>query len=801
MRTFYGALVASVALVLSGCLSDGHDPDGPTRSDQSTGIPEGPDPNAPAFRATWDPLNALLPYPNDITGFLLASASDPNFVSDGTLAVPETAFQLLVGVVNQLDGFSTTSSFSANFTGSVDPASVTPQSVFVVEVALDRATRAVVGLSDTTICKLGLAPQEVCPFPPTGNPFLVPGVDIDIGVTQAIDGSGQQVVIDPINALNGNRLNQLTPGTENGYLVIVTNGVTDTSGTPAAADTSYEQIKQGYLAGLIEIPDDPSSIDPGALTPEELLGLFTAAQLATAEALGIDVNSIVVTSSFTTLDTTTVLGATISTAQPLPSQLQPLVTPVDLPDPTGTIPGGIIPAGTPVTTDLVYGLLGIPDPTPGVMALYGGVLQDLPYYLKIPEDQNDASMIQEYWEAAEGANPLDSSSTTISKFNPFPVAKDPENPTVNVPILMAISLNQQGDPVIGGPLVIAGHGLTGDRTTLLALAEKWVAAGATVVSIDAPVHGIAAEEIDFANTSPEELAQIIAETPEALFRIPGVPERTFDIDLITGSTPGTPPDGVIDPSGAHWINLGSPLTTRDQWRQAAADYVSLILSAPGFDVTNDGQPDYGASTLHYEGISLSGIIGSMLVGTLGENSPLASATLGVAGGGLADLALGSFAFGPSIEAGLKAQGLTPNTTIYNDFFRDFGNALDAGDPLGYAENSVTPVHLITVQGDAVVPNSSSTRLINAFNAVELTTPGANDVSANGATRICFTQGSHGSQADPSASPAATVEMATETVSFGGSLGTVLPISDPSVIGSFEAGDCQAPDRPRENEPQ
>ena len=55
---------------------------------------------------------------------------------------------------------------------------------------------------------------------------------------------------------------------------------------------------------------------------------------------------------------------------------------------------------------------------------------------------------------------------------------------------------------------------------------------------------------------------------------------------------------------------------------------------------------------------------------------------------------------------------------------------------------MTPVHLITVQGDAVVPNSSSTRLINAFNAVELTTPGANDVSANGATRICFIQGSY-----------------------------------------------------------
>jgi hypothetical protein len=121
--------------------------------------------------------------------------------------------------------------------------------------------------------------------------------------------------------------------------------------------------------------------------------------------------------------------------------------------------------------------------------------------------------------------------------------------------------------------------------------------------------------------------------------------------------------------------------------------------------------------------------------------------------------------------------------------------------LSYAPNSVTPVHLITVEGDAVVPNSSSTRLVNAFGATEVTTPGANDVSLNGSSRICFIQGSHSSQADPSASLAATLEMATQTVTFGGSLGTVLPISDPSVIGSFEAGNCQAPDRPRENEPQ
>ena len=32
----------------------------------------------------------------------------------------------------------------------------------------------------------------------------------------------------------------------------------------------------------------------------------------------------------------------------------------------------------------------------------------------------------------------------------------------------------------------------------------------------------------------------------------------------------------------------------------------------------------------------------------------------------------------------------------------------------------------------------------------------------------------------------------------GDLGTLLPIADPTVVGDFSAGDCQAPNRPRAN---
>ena len=448
-----------------------------------------------------------------------------------------------------------------------------------------------------------------------------------------------------------------------------------------------------------------------------------------------------------------------------------------------------------MTTDLVYALLGSPDPTPATMLLYGGVLSGLDYYLKVPENPNDASMIRQWWTGAGGS--------TLSKFNPFPVAKDP-GVVVNVPLLVAVPL-AGGVPQIGGPVVVIGHGLTGNRLTLLAMAEKWAAAGATVVARDSPVHGIPYPEIDFANLTPEEIGAIVAETPEALFRIPGVPERTFDVDLITGGTPGTPPDGVIDPSGAHWINLSSPLTTRDQWRQAALDLVQLFKSIPGFDIAPpgvqpDGVADYAGSSIHYDGISLGGFNGTTALGAFGDASNVATATLGVSGAVIADVALDSFAFGPSIEAGLQASGLVPNTSLYNNYFRDFQNALDAGDPASFAANAAAThaIHLMTVEGDTVVPNSASNRLVEIMGATEVTAPGPNDVSGNGASRVCFIEGGHGSQADPSASLATTIEMQTQTVTFGASFGTVLPISDPTVVGSFAAGDCQAPDRPRAN---
>ena len=95
--------------------------------------------------------------------------------------------------------------------------------------------------------------------------------------------------------------------------------------------------------------------------------------------------------------------------------------------------------------------------------------------------------------------------------------------------------------------------------------------------------------------------------------------------------------------------------------------------------------------------------------------------------------------------------------------------------------------MIGVVGDATGPNSATERLIDVMGLPGISAPGPNFVS-QGVVR--FTEGSHGSQLDPTASLAATVEMMTETVVFHAGVpgtlpgrGMVILISDPMVIST------------------
>jgi pimeloyl-ACP methyl ester carboxylesterase len=415
-------------------------------------------------------------------------------------------------------------------------------------------------------------------------------------------------------------------------------------------------------------------------------------------------------------------------------------------------------------------------------------------------------------------------SRVLNKYNPVPLQRS----TASVPIVITVP-NDNTDyaaalggtavkPPEGWPVVIFYHGITRNRLDMFALTEPLNNAGYAVIAIDQPLHGIAAAEIDFETITPEELGAILAANPTALFRVPGVPERTFDLDLQNNATGAAGPDGNIDASGTHFINLANGLVSRDNLRQAAVDLVALTRSIPAIDIDGDELPDFDGSRVHFIGQSLGGIAGTTF---LSVEDSIATATLGVAGGVVSDLLLDSFSFGPRIEAGLIGNGLVPNTSLYNNFIRDLQNIVDAGDPISHAARAAgnSAIHFIQVDGDAVVPNSASNRL-----AAEMAKSGLTDFEFSAApivdlaghkARVCFTTGaSHGSQLDPGSTAetrTATGEMQGQQVVFiAGNPAFMLPGNGQTLIfgasgspqaaaayGNFDE-DCNAPNRTRAN---
>jgi hypothetical protein len=195
-----------------------------------------------------------LPYPTDL--YFAGSA-------DGTLNIPSQNTQFPDrAALNALDGFSTTTAVRARFSAPIAQASVTGQSVIVLQVAIDNVSKAVTGL---------IRP-------------LVFGADYSANVGSEPGVANTVLEIHPTRPLVPS-----SGATNNGYLVLLTRGITDTAGKPVGADHDY------------------------AASPQ------TAAHLSLAQAIGINPADVVVSFSFSTQSTTDSLGAIakVTTPQPL----------------------------------------------------------------------------------------------------------------------------------------------------------------------------------------------------------------------------------------------------------------------------------------------------------------------------------------------------------------------------------------------------------------------------------------------------------------------------------------------------
>ncbi|MBX2823572.1 MAG: Ig-like domain-containing protein, partial [Gammaproteobacteria bacterium] len=351
----------------------------------------------PAATANFDPATGDIPFPNN----LLFNGSE-----DGTLNIPlgevdPTDISNPLVSLNALDGFSTTEPFTLGFSNDIDPASlVLGETVHVFEVVADPATTAVTAITRS-----------------------LTAADVLLTVS-----GGNTLAVVPLQPLAENT----------DYMVIVTNGVTNTTGVPSSPSTSW----------LLARGTTPLSGEAAALEPVRQL---VNAMLTAAEPEGVVRGS--------------VIQAWTAKTQSITATLQAIKD--------QTSAGNLQVAPSGLNTSQISAAL------PGIADIYVGTLQ-VPYYRTAAANANDANAITSFWQGPGGSN--------LSRFNPMPVATS----TQTIPVLMTVpnAASGQTEPAEGWPVAIFVHGVTRDRTIMLGVADAMAQAGFAVVAIDQAMHGI-----------------------------------------------------------------------------------------------------------------------------------------------------------------------------------------------------------------------------------------------------------------------------------------------------------------------
>lgn len=541
-----------------------------------------------------------------------------------------------------------------------------------------------------------------------------------VAAPSSVDPTGTTLAIVPLRPLK--------PRTS--YLVALTDGLRSADGRSAMAADHYLTAKT--------VPHDLTGTPAQALEPVRRL---VQAQEAALAAFGMDPEPVVLSWTLTTQSTGEVLARVRELAQGA----------------AAVAPG---PAAT--TGALVPG-------SPDLALVYVGTLT-VPYYLGVPSAEAPTAPLTRFW--------LPAVPTFGEHLTGLNAAVGPEK-TADQTMPLLLTVPRTAKPAGGKwPVVVFQHGITTNRSVVLAVADALAAAGFAAVSIDLPLHGLPLGHP---------------------LRLPGVAERTFDLDLADNATGAPGPDGVADASGTHFINLASLLTSRDNVRQGVSDLFALTKALETLDYDGGGA-DLDPSEVYFLGHSLGGMVGTPF---LALEPGVRSAVLAMPGGGIAKLLDGSASFGPRLEAGLAANGLVKGTADYESFFAVAQAALDSADPLNYASASVAGrgVLLYEVLGDLVVPNNVLlTNPVLAPGTVPSVLAGTDPlVRAMGLTQVSettpaeglspsplrawmgFTAGAHGSLLDPTASLPVTQVMQGAAAAFLATDGGRVVIGDPSVV--------------------
>lgn len=619
--------------------------------------------------------NKPLPVPNDLlfSGTTDLSLNFPG-VSDADLLGADGT-KRTQAALSKLDGWSTHAPFVIQFANSAAGTKLSEASL-----------NAGVKLFKVTLNRTATAQGVI---PPTGpvtaiERELTAGTDYKLELAKD-DPSGMTLRVIPLKLF----------APQASYMVVITNALQDSAGNGVLPDTTYGVMKQ--------------ATPPANASPEQtaLHGLIQAQEIAASSA-GIARDSISLSYTFTVQSRAVMtVGLPAVLANP---QVKGVITVADKPAFSAiAIPlSSLSPATKPIGGDYVsvrFGEVTVPyfsTPRTSTAQDTGPVFGQW----KSPQLRPDNSQ----------PNPFYPNLNYMFPF-PAPQGAGPVAGFERIPVLAAIPTSPACvKPASGWPVTIFQHGITGNRTQMLAVAPALNnSACHAVIAIDLPMHGIAADNainVGVGTATGGALSVFKGYAPG------GVRERTFGLDLQNGAGELLKADGVPDPSGAWFINLLSLGTTRDNLRQGVSDLHSLVTAIPAMDLDSDPLTvDLDPAKVTFEGISLGGIVGGSFVALeAAQDNRVKAAVLNVPGGSVAKLLDGSFSFGPRIRAGLAASGVTAGSAAYEQFLWSAQTLADQGDPINYADLSVAKGNPLLVQevvgngttnpADMVVPNNT-----------------------------------------------------------------------------------------------
>lgn len=591
-----------------------------------------PNINEKGFYARFDPSNGVIPFPNDLLF---------NGTTDYTLNIPVTNpadYSDPKVALNTLDGFSTTAPITAEFSSAIDGSSVIAgQTVRMFEVSLAAPSLAVTDVV-----------REL-----TSDEFAA--------TLSSADPHQTTLAVLPKRPL----------APQTGYMVVLTNGIKGQDGSSASSELPYALAKSetslvdGSYKSLYKALDDSQA---QALEPlrqltnlaETAVEAYSIAYDEGGSVLDLPSSDIVLSWSFKTQSVENVLDLALDAVD---GSDVPSISASPFPLDTG----GVVPG------------------SPGAALIYTGTL-DTEYLLTAASVSDPTAPLNEFWHNSSGSflNPID----------PAPVSNGSKTMPVliTVPKAPATAFGWSN----GWPVVIFQHGITRNRTDLLAIADGLASAGLVGIAIDLPLHGVTTADNPFYD---------------------GTNENTFNLDFVNNVDGSPGPDGATDDSGTHFINLANLLVTRDNMRQAVVDLAALHHTLPQLDTSFGGSLD--TDQVYFVGHSLGGIIGSVFLhyfdGTASSHGHVQDAVLAMPGGGIAKLLDGSPTFGPKIAAGLAGHGLVKGTPDYESYMGAAQTVIDPVDPLNYAayhaSGTSRGILLFEVVGgnaslpDQVIPNN------------------------------------------------------------------------------------------------